>query len=88
MGVGKNIFGNEAAGAPFKVYAMNPYEQEVLRVWDYSAAPGNFLKDEWLFAAFENNTYHLRVYAPNGFYREFKAIRIILLVKINCDYET
>jgi phospholipase C len=88
MGAGKNIFGNEATGAPFKVYAMNPYEQEVLRVWDYSAAPGDSLKDEWLLTGFENNAYHLRVYAPNGFYREFKGNHDNPLVKINCDYET
>ncbi|NCI50498.1 phospholipase C, phosphocholine-specific [Sediminibacterium roseum] len=85
---GKKIFGNKAAGSPFKVYAMNPYRKEVLRVWDYSVSPGDVLKDEWKIADFDNNAYHLRVYAPNGFYREFMGNPNNPLVKITCEYET
>jgi phospholipase C len=84
---GKKIFGDKAVGSPFKVYAMNPYQQEVLRVWDYSVSPGDVLQDEWKLSDFENNAYHLRVYAPNGFYREFKGDQHNPLVKITCGYQ-
>src|SRR5690606_23306876 len=35
--------------------------------------PGDNITDEWAIAAFENQMYLLRVYGPNGFYREFKG---------------
>jgi phospholipase C len=31
------------------------------------------LKNKWPLKNFENNLYHLRVYGPNGFFREFKG---------------
>ena len=41
-----------------------------------------------LLEAFENNLYHLRVYGPNGFFREFKGNAKDPLLEILCDYET
>ncbi|WP_238381884.1 alkaline phosphatase family protein [Mucilaginibacter pedocola] len=84
---GNKVFGAKATGSPFRVYAMNPYQQETLRVWDYSVAPGDTLTDEWKISDFENGQYHLRVYAPNGFYRELKGDSKNLLVKVSCKYE-
>jgi len=68
---GNAVFGERAAGAPFLVYAMNPYENEVLRTWEYAVIAGDELEDHWELPAFQQGQYHLRVYAPNGFYREF-----------------
>ena len=84
---GNKVFGNKSAGSPFKVYAINPYQKEDLRAWDYSVAAGDVLADEWHIADFENNQYHLRVYGPNGFYREFTGDNSNPQVKVACNYE-
>jgi len=83
----KKQFGKRAAGSPFTVYAMNPYQGEVLRVWDYTVAAGDTLEDEWKIADFEGGNYHLRVYGPNGFYREFIGNAAHPQLEINCSYE-
>jgi phospholipase C len=85
---GNKVFGDKAAGAPFRVYAMAPYQKDELRSWDYSAAAGDTLRDEWNISDFENGRYHLSIYAPNGFYREFIGNTNNPLVEIKCDYET
>ncbi|MRG44226.1 phospholipase C, phosphocholine-specific [Chitinophaga sp. SYP-B3965] len=84
---GNTAFGERAAGAPFMVYAMQPYKKEMLRTWQYAAAPGDNLVDEWALNDFDNGRYHLRVYAPNGFYREFAGNRNNPLLKIETLYE-
>jgi len=85
---GNKVFGNKASGSPFRVYAANPYQQDELRAWDYSAAAGDTLKDEWQINDFGNEDYHLKVYGPNGFYREFAGNKNNPLVKVICEYET
>jgi phospholipase C len=84
---GNTVFGKQSSGSPFRVYAMNPYQQETLRAWDYSAAAGDALQDEWALNDFENKQYHLRVYGPNGFYREFKGDKNNPLIQVTCSYE-
>src|SRR5690606_16337320 len=76
----RNQFGDKAAGAPFRVYAigkhkaLSPKESyELNRSWNYTVAAGHLLEDQWALDDFESGRYHLRVYAPNGFYREFKG---------------
>jgi phospholipase C len=84
---GNTVYGDKAAGSPFRVYAVKPYQNEKMRAWDYSAAAGDTLQDEWTLSNFDNGAYHFRVYAPNGFYREFTGDGNNPLVKINCSYE-
>jgi phospholipase C len=84
---GNKVFGNKATGSPFRVYAMNSYQNDPLRAWDYSVAAGDMLQDEWKIDDFENGNYHLRVYGPNGFYREFLGNKNNPLLKVTCDYE-
>ncbi len=81
------IFGKKAAGSPFTVYGMNPYKDEVLRVWDYTVSPGDTLQDEWSLQDFADGKYHLRVYGPNGFFREFMGDAQNPLIKVECRYE-
>jgi phospholipase C len=50
-------------------------------------AAGDMLQDEWKIEDFENGNYHLRVYGPNGFYREFLGNKNNPLLKVTCDYE-
>ncbi|RAV30936.1 phosphocholine-specific phospholipase C [Sinomicrobium soli] len=75
-----SLFGNTASGAPFHVYAPGKYLREnspgnqmteEVRAWPYAVAAGHELKDSWPLDHFEGGRYHLRVYGPNGFYREF-----------------
>ncbi len=84
---GDTVFGKNAAGSPFRVYAMKPYEKELLRTWDYSVAAGDNLQDEWMIDRFENDQYHLRVYGPNGFYREFTGNKNNPGLIVECDYQ-
>src|SRR5690606_1507054 len=48
---------------------------------------GDKLHDGWSLGNFENHAYHLRVYAPNGFYREFKGDGQHPLISVSCSYE-
>jgi phospholipase C len=73
-------FGKQALGTPFNVYApgkhtglQNPQQMEAARNWSYALTAGDELSDEWALKDFENGLYHLRVYGPNGFYREYKG---------------
>jgi len=64
-------FGKRAAGSPFLVYAHTRHGAVDVR--DYAVAAGRHLEDSWALADFENGVYDLRVYGPNGFYREFRG---------------
>lgn len=85
---GNSVFGRQSAGSPFRVYAVNKYQNDELRSWDYSAVAGDSLQDEWALSDFANQQYHLRVYGPNGFYREFMGNPENPLVQVNCRYES
>ncbi|MEP0842066.1 MAG: phospholipase C, phosphocholine-specific [Phycisphaerae bacterium] len=65
----KERFGERSAGSPFVVYALLGPGRVSTR--DYAVAPGDRLEDAWALSDFENGRYHLRVYGPNGFFREF-----------------
>jgi phospholipase C len=66
---GKDQFGTRAAGAPFTVYALGSTAS--LTVRNYAVEAGEQLEDPWVLTDFANGRYHLRVYGPNGFFREF-----------------
>ena len=73
-------FGKSTAGAPFNVYAPGRYavapgadQRDLARTWAYGVMAGDMLTDTWPLRQFEGGSYHLRVYGPNGFYREFKG---------------
>ncbi|MCF0065309.1 phospholipase C, phosphocholine-specific [Dyadobacter chenwenxiniae] len=85
---GKAVFGEKASGAPFRVYAVNAYQNDPLRSWDYSAAAGDTLTDEWNIGDFAESKYHLRVYGPNGFFREFRGDGSNPLLKVTCLYQS
>jgi phospholipase C len=64
-----DFFGRRTAGAPFNVYAPGAAS----RNWAYTVKAGDRLSDAWPLAEFSDGGYHLRVYGPNGFYREFRG---------------
>jgi phospholipase C len=76
---GDRIFGAASAGCPFQVYSIghvsqNPNEAAIpadyVRVRNYAVAAGKAVRGEYLLGDFANDRYQLRVYGPNGFYRE------------------
>ena len=79
--VAKTIrFGDNAAGAPFSVYAPgnhkargNGHSWERCRVWNFAVQRGGGIKYAWNPADFEEGLVFLRVYGPNGFFREFQS---------------
>jgi phospholipase C len=82
------LFGTKAAGSPFQVFAPGKYKGELVRVWDYAVtAPGDMLRDVWQIADFEKEQYHLRVYGPNGFYREFIGNNQDPELTVQCGYD-
>jgi phospholipase C len=83
---GNDLFA-DAAGCPFYAYAINPYKHEQWRSWNYAVRAGFEERDEWKLDGFADGAYHLRVYGPNGFYREFAGNKNEPLLNVVCDYE-
>ena len=80
---GKDVFGTDAAGSPFIVYA---YGREI-KVRDYALVAGDQLTDRFPLEDFADGKYDLRVYGPNGFFRAFTGNRNDPPVVIRLDYE-
>ena len=87
MKAGNDFFGDLSAGSPFNVYAPGKYLDEHVRTWAYAVVAGDELKDSWPITDFENNHYHLRVYGPNGFFREFSGHKNDAAIDVKMDYE-
>lgn len=92
------IFGEQSSGSPFNIYAPGKYLSmesedspdkifEPVRTWHYAVKAGDALKDEWPLEAFENKNYHLHVYGPNGFFREFTGDKNDPGIQIECGYQ-
>lgn len=97
LAAGNKLFKKQAAGAPFTVYAPGHYLDPVqtgnvpvyspVRTWNYAVSAGDALQDAWPLEEFEKEMYHLRVYGPNGFYREFKGQAKDPLIELRCRYK-
>lgn len=87
MKAADDVFKEATAGAPFQVYAPGTYKGEKVRVWDYAAAAGKAVADNWKIQDFENGIYHLQVYGPNGFFREFIGSSKEPMVTTRTGYE-
>lgn len=76
----QEVFGKESLGSAFNVYAPGNYLNnetnifESVKTWAFAVKSGDSISYEWPISDFENGLYHLRVYGPNGFYREFKGL--------------
>jgi phospholipase C len=78
------IFGNRSAGSPFNVYSIDGSGEARRR--SYAVAAGDRLEDSWEIGEPEGGAYHLQVYGPNGFFREFKGERGGPPVEIHVEY--
>jgi phospholipase C len=58
-----------------------------VRTWNYAVAAGDRLTDQWPLNEFETQNYHLCVYGPNGFFREYAGSRNDPPVMVRCEYE-
>jgi phospholipase C len=81
--VGKDMFGNRSAGAPFQVYCYGSSFSNR----SYGVTPGDTLTDSWSSNNFSEDRYHFKLHGPNGFFREFKGSINDLGVEISCAYE-
>ena len=77
-GYGAGAAGNAPAG---NVPVMKP-----VKAWSYAVAPGDTLSDRFPLSSFEQGSYHLRVYGPNGYFREFKGNADDPELDITCNY--
>ncbi|KAA6436857.1 phospholipase C, phosphocholine-specific [Dyadobacter flavalbus] len=82
-----DMFKDQSAGAPFIVYAPVKYKNEHFKVWNYAVKAGDMLKATWQINDFEDEKYHLRVYGPNGFYREYMGNKKSGTVKVGARYQ-
>jgi phospholipase C len=88
-----DVFGKKAVGAPFQVYAPHKYRTqpsgafEDLKAWSYAVTAGDTLTDTWPLQNFESDTYHLRVYGPNGFFREYNGNANDPQISVQCEYQ-
>ena len=87
MKAGSDFFGESSAGSPFHVYTPGKYKSHEMRNRAYAVAAGDELKDSWNINDFENGHYHLRVYGPNGFFREFSGDKYHSLIEAKMRYE-
>ena len=87
MKAGNKLFGPSSAGSAFHVYAPGKYKDEEVRAWSYTVAAGDQLTGNWPIDDFENDQYHLRVYGPNGFFREFIGDKNDPAIDVIASYE-
>lgn len=68
-------FKEQSSGVPFIVYAdtQDGMTQNHMTVRHYAVAPGKTVQDSWDLKSFKDSQYSIRVYGPNGFYREFRG---------------
>lgn len=88
------VFGGRTSGAAFNVYfpckTAKPGPAENL-IWSnmnsrqYAVKPGDRLTDGLPLSMFEDQHYHIEVYGPNGFFREFIGGIEDPDVKISCS---
>ncbi|OJY86427.1 MAG: phospholipase C, phosphocholine-specific [Sphingobacteriales bacterium 44-15] len=77
----KDVFGAKAIGAPFNIYT--PSKDDLPR--NYAVLAGDSLTDSW--ALDDDGDYHLQVYGPNGFFREFKGNTEDPAAEVACEYQ-
>lgn len=86
----RELFGEESLGAPFHVYAPGNYlnketgEFEAVKTWAFAVRAGDELRFSWPMEEFEDGQYHLQVYGPNGFYREYMGSGNESVFEVEC----
>ena len=84
MEAAKNQFAEQSVGCPFTVYARIGGNDMTVR--NYAVAAGGYLEDSWAISDFAKGIYHLQVYGPNGYFREFIGTTADPLLEIHVGY--
>jgi len=80
---GSSLFGEESLGTAYNVYAPGKFKQPTkkneqefspVKTWSFATEAGDKVTYDWKLSDFKDQQYHLRVYGPNGFYREYKGL--------------
>ncbi|HTE07231.1 MAG TPA: phospholipase C, phosphocholine-specific [Flavitalea sp.] len=87
MKCGNRVFATAAAGSPFNVYAPGVFRGENVKTWAYAVEAGEDITASWQLGDFANNIYHLMIYGPNGFFREFTGTKDDPAIDILCVYD-
>ncbi|MBX3256587.1 MAG: phospholipase C, phosphocholine-specific [Chitinophagaceae bacterium] len=92
MAAGNTAFGKNACGSPFSIYAPGAFTDEngktnSAKNWAFAVMAGDTLTYRWPITAFEDGKYYLRVYGPNGFFRELSGNKNDPAIDIACKYE-
>jgi len=91
-----DVFGERTMGSPFNVYfpgktsaaaADGTLKWDEMQSRHYAVKAGDAVKDEVPLSMFENQQYHIQVYGPNGFMREFKGDHTDPDFHLVCDYQ-
>jgi len=85
---GNTVFGKKSNGSPFMVYTSKPYQNTWGESRNYAVKAGDTLVDTWEINDFEDKTYHLEAYGPNGFYRAFQGSLQAPQVETSLSYES
>jgi len=93
----KDLFGEQSAGSPFNIYFPGKYAAadagskavsfENTGSRSYAVGAGDSLTESFPVRSFENGLYHLRLYGPNGFFREYRGNEKDPELLIQCEYE-
>lgn len=81
---GNELFGKRSAGSPFIIYALQQHGRQIRH---YAVKAGDALEDDFPLSMFINSRYHLRIYGPDGFYREAKGSAADRHVTMELQYE-
>jgi phospholipase C len=87
MGAGNGVFKDKSAGAPFNIYTGGKFQGKEMNYFAFAVAPGAYLHNSWFIDDFENRKYHLLLYGPNGFFREFIGNANDPVADIRCGYQ-
>jgi phospholipase C len=92
----KEIFGEQTAGAPFIIYfpgktvstdANGKLTWANMNSRNYAVKPGDRIYDHFPLNMFEGGQYHIQVYGPNGFFREYIGGATDPDIFIRCSYQ-
>jgi phospholipase C len=85
------IFGKDALGAPFNLLFPGKFSVgnnfDTVGARSYAVSAGNELTEALPLTSFENGIYHVRIYGPNGFFRELSGSAEDPDLLIVCEYE-
>jgi phospholipase C len=79
---GNTFFGVASAGVPYLVYGTGNMKPRA-----YTVRSGDKIQDNWNLSDFDGGQYALRVYGPNGFYRQWNGDAKDPLLAVNLSYE-